>query len=367
MPWCFELWKNNSDDDYSERLEQPRKNIQEKSKQILLDVLKNELTIPESGLDFEKLNGGFSNSNVYKVNALAKFSNYTKEYQLPPLVIKTNFKSGFDKEIENYENVSKNCQKILSPITQNSLKKTSFGDVRYLIMDELQDYDTLHNIVRHKKDILQIIPIISKVMHELSAFYSASKNTNRFGILFYMYAGKIQALVNKLCQKQDVFPDGFFSELIENCNCLFKILGQFEPPYTTISHGDLHARNIMVRESDFDVKLIDFDGLKNQGDYLYDLGELLCHLTEVLPIEQTHIHELPKINPEKIKLCDALRNNLIHEIENITCIFEDGDLWKKRLALSEFRFLLTCAVYSEDQRAEEYGKKAITKLSEILN
>ncbi|HEV2457390.1 MAG TPA: phosphotransferase [Ktedonobacterales bacterium] len=48
-----------------------------------------------------------------------------------------------------------------------------------------------------------------------------------------------------------------------------------QPRALGLTHGDLHARNIMVDSACTQVKLIDLDKLSKEGDYLADLGNLL--------------------------------------------------------------------------------------------
>ena len=48
-----------------------------------------------------------------------------------------------------------------------------------------------------------------------------------------------------------------------------------QPRYLGLTHGDLHARNIMLDRACTQLKLIDLDKLSWNGDYLADLGNLL--------------------------------------------------------------------------------------------
>ena len=58
-------------------------------------------------------------------------------------------------------------------------------------------------------------------------------------------------------------------------NALLKQRQRFQPRMLGLTHGDFHARNIMLSKDCEEIKLIDLDKLSWSGDYIADLGTLV--------------------------------------------------------------------------------------------
>jgi hypothetical protein len=58
-------------------------------------------------------------------------------------------------------------------------------------------------------------------------------------------------------------------------NALLKQRPRFQPHSLGLTHGDFHARNIMLSRDCEEIKLIDLDKLSWSGDYIADLGTLV--------------------------------------------------------------------------------------------
>lgn len=140
--------------------------------------------------------------------------------------------------------------------------------------------------------------------------------------------------------------------------CYRKLLDRLDellPPYSTMSHGDCHSRNIMINLQKPDLKLIDIDKLSKSGDYIYDYGTLVSdlgvynailqcrkpsfRLDELTGNEFSYRFDVPKTARVAIDLIEK------HVQERAG---ETDKKWKERILLSEARHLLEMASKTPD-------------------
>jgi hypothetical protein len=121
-------------------------------------------------------------------------------------------------------------------------------------------------------------------------------------------------------------------------------------------HGDLNLRNIMARlvGDKWTFKLIDIDRLTLQGDFAYDIGELLVDAQITLQ--------------EKEPLSGSLANEVVEHVrrwkDNEPSLAEDTSKFEARLALAKARSLTKSAKINISHRAEALSLLDMT-LSEL--
>jgi hypothetical protein len=133
-------------------------------------------------------------------------------------------------------------------------------------------------------------------------------------------------------------------------------LAELAPPFYTITHGDCHARNILLRKRDLDLKIIDIDNLEDQGDYIYDYGTLLADLETFNLILQSR-EPCFKLSIVEGSVSYEIQNNCNADIaisvisERLEEIADEtGDKnWKKRLKLAKARYLFSMVSKLSDE------------------
>ncbi|MCW4023030.1 MAG: ecdysteroid 22-kinase family protein [Candidatus Bathyarchaeota archaeon] len=338
---------------------------------VISDIITKEMRINDLTFGLESLYGGYSDSRLFRVKAQMYFSPFKdRMFDFPKIVIKINTRNGFAKEARTYSNVPKKAKCLLSPVNLEGTKSVKNSNFYYLIMEDLAEYDTLYSIICRKRVDKCLKDLFSDVFQKLSKFYDCNKKENQFGVVSRLYLGKIQEISRGLktrTRKEKILSNTSLKKLQEFSFCLSSVVKQIEPPFTTLSHGDLNARNIMIRENDFDVKLIDLFSLNNFGDYVYDLGQLLCNLTEVLPITETYPAQIHQIDSEKLELSKFVKKILYEEIKKVKNHLEDKDeFFELRLELAQVRFLLNCALRSDKIRATAFAEKGVEKFSSFF-
>ena len=254
------------------------------------------------------LRGGYSGSEIVRIKSDLEVPVNNQTYPLPGLICKISDQEDFNKELENYKNIPVNLKQYFSRLS-NSIKSMTVEDQSkvFLIMEDLSDYLTLREIFDSGiSDDGKIDNILKDYLHyvcnTLKFIYSSSKNTKAYNP-FMMYSEDIFKSI-AVISKVDVYEgEKVTPTLLSISGLLTKSSPKYELNSTTLMHGDLNLRNIMISSDndEFKCKLIDVDSLNNYGDYVYDAGELMVDIeasynsTEVLDIVEKEFKDLSKM------------------------------------------------------------------------
>jgi tetratricopeptide (TPR) repeat protein len=130
--------------------------------------------------------------------------------------------------------------------------------------------------------------ILESLYRFLKLIYSESKKIDdkQSYIIQQIYKGEIlkslSAIILALKDIKDI--KNFEVHITPVVNSLMKLVSQdqfINSNFLTLMHGDLNLRNIMIgleEDDSVNLKLIDIDKLTLDGDYAYDVGELIVDL-----------------------------------------------------------------------------------------
>lgn len=173
----------------------------------------------------------------------------------------------------------------------------------YLLMEDLAGYVTLYEALCRAN--LYTVQAITEqlVMFLKQIYHSSTSGQQPRNLIEELYLCPIERMLAKLYRFRAYLLG--FDEIATNIHGLLTCLRKrclidesFSP---TIMHGDLHLRNIMLREirpetGDIDFRLIDLNKFRPAGDLAYDLGELIVDIetryaTDCLPYSVLSLQE----------------------------------------------------------------------------
>jgi fructosamine-3-kinase len=338
-----------------------------------------EITIKE----LEEMHGGLSGSRVYRLRMQANFPALSVKRNLPSFVIKISLHESLRKEAANYHRLPPEAKSYFAEVKTSRLYPLSKDrEVSYLIMTDLEGFDTLHNAIHANLTDLKLLSRIFDRLYETlkNNIYRVRRRTslgsNRLRIAKSLYLAKMEKTL------QDVANRGLDIEM-ENIDVLQSYLDELfkqripEPPFLSMIHGDLHARNVLIRVQNnlsIDIKFIDIDNLAWNGDYMYDLGELAAHITHVGWIFEIdspflEIDNYSNFNPNEQKRLQAIGKIIDEKTFELADEFSESlDGAKARYSLSKARFLLTCSLHEQkENKAKIYFSEALRNLKECVS
>lgn len=330
------------------------------------------------------LQGGVSGASIYYVDAEVSFPGINKARKFPQLecVIKFSPEESFEHEKRNYDIIPKSLQEYF--VSLEAPRVLIDGEF-FMIMPYLHEYTTLAKIIFHGTEskaemyLSKVCEIINELCFAELQLENVSSTVIDIGKTFSLYLAKIQLSFEKAENAYGCYPRMKGSSFTANGRSysipsyyfekIAKYLTKLTPPFYTRMHGDCHPRNILFREKDDDLKIIDIDKLTDKGDYIYDFGTLIADIESFNTILQTRrpafqfsikdqsiSYTLPESKKAK-KACEQVITN----VERIAKERNDT-FWRERLELAKARYLLSmvpktvdkekaCIVYCEGLRA----------------
>lgn len=286
---------------YEELVAKPDKSAESLLRRSLRSVLEQLIAVDFVG-EPEALRLGMSTANVVRVRPhVTNLYDDTRLNLAETLVIKYGPHEAIQAERDSYKKLPDAIQNCFVRIPQDTYNDP---DERrsYVVMPDLHDYTTLFENVR------TISQIRKTLTRELPAFLLYVHQGNDWtplpaprGILQELYLLPMQMHISaifKHLRETAVLTDDtdktamndLYLRLNDLCADLLRrqtALEQFPRAYM---HGDLHSRNIMLRQNtrrnngdnELDFKLIDLEKFSPEGDAAMDLGELLVDLDLIL-------------------------------------------------------------------------------------
>ncbi|MEZ4730493.1 MAG: phosphotransferase [Caldilineaceae bacterium] len=271
----------------------------------LLDLLRTQLVIDWDQTRSHPLLGGLSGATVTRLAFAWQNTtpaNRTREHLRPTnqdftaagvtsTVLKTGELAALTKEVAAYAQIPEEYQHYFGRIVSGP-HATDDATKAYLLLEDLAGYVTLQEALC-TGDQSSIAGIVEQLQTFLQRVYAipigiGEQSTN----IDQIYLAPICRSWRKLARYRPYLLgfDAIGSTVERQLAALYQYRSLLNTFPRTIMHGDLHLRNIMVREirpetGDLDFRLIDLEKFHTAGDLAHDIGELsmalanLCHTT----------------------------------------------------------------------------------------
>ncbi|MEO8397749.1 MAG: hypothetical protein ABI700_32440, partial [Chloroflexota bacterium] len=303
----------------------------------------------------EELRHGLSGANIVRVQPhIQSWYDESNVKLADSLIIKYGAKDDIDAERTNYKVLPDSIQNCYVRIPRDTYTDAEEG-VSYVVIRDLHDYMTLFETVRALGQLQK------PLMRELPPFllYSHAGGEREValappGIIQDLYLLPMQTGIStifKALRDQTLLIEDsdraaashLYLRLNDLCADLLRRQSQLEKFPKAYMHGDLHSRNIMIRQNarrnnldqELDFKLIDLEKFSPDGDAAMDLGELLVDL-ELLLIDirnrsDRHQHPL------------AILARTLHDAYRGFAESRHDDLFEARVPLAQARFSIRIA------------------------
>jgi hypothetical protein len=254
-----------------------------------------------------EISGGFTGDQIFRVPFTYWYPlpGYDGDHHLHPglssgpheasVIIKRSTSDAFHTATENYRQLPPAVRHFFVRYpAESQVYKSGVSSAYYLTMEDLANLFTLEHIVNecdqramsdyHMRSLQGAAALVT------GACFSLFGETNRGGSGFpgtqiaRLYLSGIEG---KLARATSRIPwlknplaayyvgDQRYRGLDYYLGVVGKYTHLLQPHSLGLTHGDLHARNIMLDRACIQLKLIDLDKLSWNGDYIADLGNLL--------------------------------------------------------------------------------------------
>ncbi|MEP7293980.1 MAG: hypothetical protein ABI835_19490 [Chloroflexota bacterium] len=216
-------------------------------------------------------------------------------------MIKYGPRASIEAERASYKKLPDSIQSCFVRIPQDTFSDPD-EQLSYVVMPDLHDYTTLYENVRTipqiQKALTRELPGFLLYMHQGSDWNTAPAP---HGIIQDLYLLPLQMHISaifKHLRDSAVLTDDadkqavsdLYVRLNDLCADILRRQSGLEKFPRAYMHGDLHSRNIMLRQNlrrnpsdrELDFKLIDLEKFSTDGDAAMDLGELLVDLDMLL-------------------------------------------------------------------------------------
>lgn len=298
-------------------------------------------------INIEQIAGGYSGSEIVRIYSKLIIPINAQEVPLPNIICKVSQTDNFESELNNY--------KLIPPALKHFFSKSSDtieykSEKAFLVMEDLTDYNTLLEISEKDGLIKKTLDdIYNELFHNLRFIYTYKPSTQNNKILNSLYFDDIIRSIGSISKHDFEEKDKYVNELNIIQNSIYQVISEIKEIPSTIMHGDLNLRNIMMKSSvdEFRIRFIDLDNFSNSGDYIYDLGELI-------------VDTFTSIEDNKVI------SDLNEFVSNIATLLNDNE-YEKRLQLSVFRSFLKLSKIKFNRNDFEDGIKYIKLSIESIN
>jgi hypothetical protein len=254
----------------------------------------------------DPLTGGYSEDDVYAVEFRYAFplhdgrSASVAAYQppAPRLIVKRSSRDSFMRASQNYTRLPAETRALFvrQPAEEQIYRSQETGH-HFLIMEDLTELSTFHRLLR-RWDYGQVSAANERLLSaavericgaSFAMLESASQSRHEFHTMQVsrLYLAQIEEALMRATRSERVpwlknlvrggcrVNEQQYQPLDHYLNALLKQRQRFQPRMLGLTHGDFHARNIMLSRDCEEIKLIDLDKLSWSGDYIADLGTLM--------------------------------------------------------------------------------------------
>lgn len=302
----------------------------------------------------EALRLGLSSANVMRVRPHVESLYDQSVFNLADtLVIKYGPRESIEAERASYKRLPDAIQPCFVRIPQDTFSDPD-EQRSYVVMPDLHDYTTLFENVR---TIAQIQKALTRELPGFLLYMHQGNDWNTVpaprGIIQDLYLLPMQMHISaifKHLRDSAVLTDGADQKAVTELYVRLNDLGadllrrhyDLENFPRAYMHGDLHSRNIMLRQNlrrnpsdhELDFKLIDLEKFSIEGDAAMDLGELLVDLDMLLV-------DIRKRNDKDHPL--AILSRALTDAYRGFAEQRHDDDFEKRVSLGQARFAIRVA------------------------
>ena len=338
---------------YEELVAKRDRTIESAQRRNLRHALEKLVAVDLDG-EPDALRLGLSGSNVMRVRPhIESLYDNTRMNFADTLIVKYGPKEAIQAERESFKRLPDSIQSCFVRIPQDTYIDPEEG-TSYVVMPDLHEHTTLYENVRTiaqiQKALTRELPPFLLHMHHGSNWNPAPAPR---GIIQDLYLLPMQIHVASIFKHlwdsavltDDAEKAGMTTlhiRLTELCADLTRHQFELEKFPRAYMHGDLHSRNIMIRQNmrrnnadqELDFKLIDLEKFSPEGDAAMDLGELLVDI-EILLVE------LRKRNDKHHPL--AILGRTLTEAYAGFARDRHDDMFEVRVPLAQARFSIRVA------------------------
>lgn len=344
-------------------------------------------------IEHYSLTGGVSGASIYYVRAKLSFPGVPREpLEKIDFVIKFSGRRTFDVELENYNALHEDHKKYFLNFAAT---RTQIHEHFYMVMEYLEGYETLESLlydVHLKTSPADSIRNVIKVLRSIQTEHLPDPVQGSLASrAFRLYFGQLDKDISEAMRvHNDLLSELYGKVLVVNNKPLASLKASFEkvckhaisfaPPTLARIHGDCHARNIVVNPNiPAGVKFLDIDNLDQEGDYIYDFGELFADLETfgyILGARQFNVKEYEKNGAVcydyKVDPPQAVREALNQVKQELDDLTGDDSNWENRFKLAKARYLFNMVSkiqkYDQDKIVAFYleGTKIMDDLASRL-
>jgi hypothetical protein len=324
--------------------------VESREKQSIRNALRSWIPLDTVG-ELQKLRLGVSGANVARITPrLGNPLNMREEIPfVRSLIVKYGLADEINLERAHYAQLPQAIQDCFVSIPQPSYIDPDDGRA-YVIMSDLWDYHTLYEKIPSLMAYPTLADELGPFLIRMHRGGGQITNSDQQMLLWQMYLLPMQENVSITFNflRENAPSDALQKSAYELLTKLNDLLGglvrkqlDFSEFPTAYMHGDLHTRNIMLRDlstreqSEFgrslDFKLIDLEKFDSTGDAALDIGELLVDI-------EIALNKLSQHDPNR-RLLHTLSERLA--LSYLDFAAERGDtLFATRVQLGKARALL---------------------------
>ncbi|HEX9413508.1 MAG TPA: phosphotransferase [Ktedonobacterales bacterium] len=254
----------------------------------------------------KELTGGFSNDQVYRVTFRSWFPaleaggqpHQAGHQANASLIIKRSTRDAFEQTAENYRRLPANVlDAFVRQPSAAYVNDSGTAPTYYLVMEDLTHLYTLRHLFNEfdhpimsntRKDLLRratllTCEVVFKLFRQPGGGIPAAVTSQLAQLYLAPMERKLTRAAGRMSWLKSLlkgYPAGRYR--YRSLDYYLALVSQhadiLQPRFLGITHGDFHARNIMLDDDCARIKLIDLDKLNRTGDYLADIGTVLQDL-----------------------------------------------------------------------------------------
>lgn len=258
--------------------------------------------------EIKELSGGFTEDRVYRVPFSYWFPapGADAERRKPPdrlpqtsIIVKRSTRDAFMVATEQYAQLPPDLRGLFARHpTEPQVFKAGSSSAYYLVMEDLTNLYTFRHLFnefdqravsdQHARLLRQATSLICGASARMFRAMRGSRTSFPGTQLSRLYLSQIEGKLTRAVERVPWLKhalEGYrigeqrYKGLDYYLSAITRHAHRLQPHQLGLTHGDFHARNIMLDRNCTQLKLIDLDKLSRAGDYVADLATLLQDLS----------------------------------------------------------------------------------------